>query len=81
MGRPAKKYDGEDRPSLSEREKQVIQLLCSGLRNKAIARQLGVTEGTVKLHVHHIYKKLGVRSRRELRAQIHDDRESRLSVT
>jgi two-component system, NarL family, nitrate/nitrite response regulator NarL len=71
MGQPAKKYDDEDdRPSLSEREKQVLQLLCSGLRNKAIARQLGVAEGTVKVHVHHIYQKLGIRNRRELRTQI-----------
>ena len=71
MGQPAKKYDDDDnRPSLSEREKQVLQLLCSGLRNKAIARQLGVAEGTVKVHVHHIYQKLGIRNRRELRTQI-----------
>jgi DNA-binding NarL/FixJ family response regulator len=71
MGRPAKKYgDENDRPSLSEREKQVMQFLLRGFRNKAIASQLGVAEGTVKLHVHHIFEKLGVRSRRELRAQI-----------
>ena len=49
---------------------QVMQLLCSGLRNKAIALHLGVAEGTVKVHVHHIYEKLGVRSRRELRFQM-----------
>jgi two-component system, NarL family, nitrate/nitrite response regulator NarL len=71
MGRPAEKHnDEEERLNLSECEKQVMQLLCSGLRNKAIARHLGVAEGTVKVHVHHIYEKLGVRSRRELRFQM-----------
>ena len=51
---------------LSHREQQVITLLCDGLSNREIAKKLGVTEGTVKVHLHAIYGKLGVRSRVEL---------------
>jgi two-component system, NarL family, nitrate/nitrite response regulator NarL len=51
---------------LSHCEQQVVTLVCEGLSNKEIARRLGVTEGTVKGHLHLIYKKLGVRSRTHL---------------
>jgi len=51
---------------LTTREQQVAALLSRGLSNKAIARLLDVTEGTVKLHVHHILLKLGVPSRRAI---------------
>lgn len=51
---------------LSNREQQVITLVCDGLSNKEIARKLSVTEGTVKIHLHKIYERLGVRSRFEL---------------
>ena len=51
---------------LSTREQQVITLVCGGLSNKEIAEKLGVTEGTVKAHLHAIFEKLGVRSRSEL---------------
>lgn len=74
MHRAAKKNDnGNDYGSLSDRERQVMQLVCRGFTNKAIADRLGVAEGTVKLHVHHIYKKLGVRSRWELQVQMNKD--------
>jgi two-component system nitrate/nitrite response regulator NarP len=51
---------------LSAREQQVITLVCGGLSNKEIANKLGVTEGTVKAHLHAIFEKLGVRSRIEI---------------
>ena len=51
---------------LSRREQQVVTLVCEGLSNKEIARRLGVTEGTVKIHLNSIYAQLGVRSRIEL---------------
>jgi two-component system, NarL family, nitrate/nitrite response regulator NarL len=51
---------------LSHREQQVIALVCDGISNKEIAEKLGVTEGTVKIHLHSIYEQLGVRSRIEL---------------
>ena len=49
--------------SLSPREREVLQLLCQGLRNKAIAARLGVTIGTVKTHLRHIFRKLKVDDR------------------
>jgi len=41
-------------------------MVASGLRNRELARRLGVTEGTVKIHLHNIYKKLKVQNRLEL---------------
>jgi DNA-binding NarL/FixJ family response regulator len=50
---------------LTERELEVVGLLCQGLSNAAIAQQLWLTEKTVKNHLNHIFTKLGVRSRTE----------------
>jgi len=50
---------------LTEREKDVLNLLCQGLSNASIARQLWLTEKTVKNHLNHVFAKLGVRSRTE----------------
>jgi ATP/maltotriose-dependent transcriptional regulator MalT len=52
--------------SLSRREREIYQLLCDGLSNGEIAERLFITEGTVKVHVHHVFDKLGVRSRTAL---------------
>ena len=57
---------------LSDREQQVIPLLCDGLSNREIAEKLGVTEGTIKCHLYAIYEKLGVRSRIELMIALAD---------
>lgn len=54
------------RTSLSAREMQVVRAVVAGLRNRAIAEQLGIAEGTVKLHLHNIYDKLHIDSRLEL---------------
>jgi two-component system nitrate/nitrite response regulator NarL len=51
---------------LSDRQQQIITLVCDGLSNKEVAEKSGVTEGTIKCHLHTIYEKLGVRSRFEL---------------
>jgi DNA-binding CsgD family transcriptional regulator len=48
---------------LTMREAEILDLVARGRRNKAIARDLGLSEHTVKLHVHHIFGKLGVRNR------------------
>jgi two-component system nitrate/nitrite response regulator NarL len=58
--------------SVSDRQQQVITLLCNGLSNREIAEKLGVTEGTIKIHVHAIFEKLGVRSRIELMIALAD---------
>lgn len=48
---------------LTRREVQVAQLVSQGLANKAIAENLGLREGTVKIHLHNIYQKLQVPNR------------------
>ena len=51
---------------LTSRELEVLRLLASHYENEEIARRLGLTTGTVKIHVHHVYRKLGVSGRPEL---------------
>ncbi|MFL6736945.1 MAG: response regulator [Sphingomonas sp.] len=53
-------------PSLTPRERELVELVRQGLRNRDIASQLGVTEGTVKVYLHAIFDKLGVDNRTEL---------------
>jgi two-component system, NarL family, nitrate/nitrite response regulator NarL len=52
-------------PRLTPREREVLDLIASGLNNKLIAKELDLSEGTVKVHVKHLLKKLGLRSRLE----------------
>jgi two-component system NarL family response regulator len=53
---------------LSDREREVLDLLADGLRNREIATRLTVTEATVKTHVRHVLEKLRVRNRAEAAA-------------
>jgi len=48
---------------LSAREREVMLLVGRGLSNKEIAERLEISNGTVKVHLHHIYRSLGIRSR------------------
>jgi DNA-binding NarL/FixJ family response regulator len=48
---------------LSAREREVLELLATGLANKQIARQLGISDGTVKAHLTRIFQQLGVTDR------------------
>jgi two-component system nitrate/nitrite response regulator NarL len=50
---------------LTERESEILKLLARGYSNKVIARELDIAEGTIKVHVKHILKKLKLRSRVE----------------
>lgn len=50
---------------LTERERQVLKMIAGGLSNKMIGNKLGITEGTVKVHVKNLLHKLGLRSRVE----------------
>jgi two-component system nitrate/nitrite response regulator NarL len=54
--------------SLTQRERQLILLVMEGLSNKEIARRFRLTEGTVKIHLHNIYQKLGVTNRTAMAA-------------
>jgi two-component system nitrate/nitrite response regulator NarL len=51
---------------LTLRETEVANLVSRGLRNKEIARQMNISEATVKMHLHHIYEKLHLASRTQL---------------
>lgn len=57
---------GEKRISFSEREKQVVELLAQGLKNKEIAAAMNLAEGTVKVYLSRLFKKTKVRDRFEL---------------
>jgi DNA-binding NarL/FixJ family response regulator len=52
--------------TLTPRELEIVRMVAQGLRNKAIAERLSISEGTVKVHLHNIYEKLGVDGRLEL---------------
>jgi DNA-binding NarL/FixJ family response regulator len=56
---------GESRESLTARERQVLELVAAGLPNKAIARELSISEHTAKFHVGSLLAKLGAGSRTE----------------
>ena len=53
-------------PALSEREREIALLAARGHRNRQIGELVSLTEGTVKIHLHKIYRKLGISSRVEL---------------
>jgi len=53
-------------PPLTRRERELIELVRQGLRNRDIATELGVTEGTVKVYLHAIFDKFHVENRTEL---------------
>ena len=57
---------GEWSRVLTPRERQVAFLVTRGLSNKDVARELGLSEGTVKIHVHNIFRQLGAKNRYEL---------------
>ena len=51
---------------LTRRERDVARLVATGQRNRIIAGHLGISEGTVKMHLHNVYAKLGLESRTQL---------------
>jgi two-component system nitrate/nitrite response regulator NarL len=54
-----------DSADLTDRERDILSCLAAGMSNKLVARELDITEGTVKVHVKNLLKKLGFRSRVE----------------
>ncbi len=59
----------DPRAKLTPRERDVFELLCQRLSNRQIGKLLFIEESTVKVHAHHIYDKLGTRSRMALAVQ------------
>jgi DNA-binding NarL/FixJ family response regulator len=62
----------ELRAILTPRELDIVRMVVRGLRNKEVAKQLYISEGTVKIHLHNIYDKLQVSSRLELLRYVQD---------
>jgi DNA-binding NarL/FixJ family response regulator len=60
--------DHQGSADLTTREGEVMRLVASGLSNKQIARRLDLSEGTVKIHLHNVYRKLNLTSRTALTA-------------
>jgi len=55
-----------EKPLLSDREREIVQLVAQGFRNREIGEKLFISEQTVKNHLHNIFDKLGVSDRLEL---------------
>jgi two-component system, NarL family, nitrate/nitrite response regulator NarL len=53
---------------LTSRERQIMRLVSAGLSNKEIGRRLNITDGTIKVHLHHIFQKLEISNRTVLAA-------------
>jgi DNA-binding NarL/FixJ family response regulator len=72
VGRALRRMAGRHRAAqevarvLTPRELEIVRMVARGLRNRAIAEQLHITEGTVKIHLHNIYQKLEADGRLEL---------------
>jgi len=54
--------------TLTERERQIMSLVSEGLSNKEIGRRLNISDGTIKVHLHHIFRKLEINNRTVLAA-------------
>jgi len=59
-------------PELTRREGQIVEMVARGLQNKIIANQFNLSENTVKIHIHNIITKLGVRNRTEAAARFRE---------
>lgn len=67
---------GANGNGLTPRETEIAERVAAGFQNKEIAEKLGIADGTVRIHVHNIFKKLGIQNRVELANRIHGDRSS-----
>jgi len=77
---PALAQDGQGQNnqqvnSLTSRERQIVLMVAEGLSNKDVGRRLNLSEGTVKVHLHNIYTKLGINKRTALVPIAHAHRE------
>ncbi len=57
---------------LTERQREVYDLIISGKTNKEIITELFIEQSTLKTHINQIYKKLNIKSRRELKSKINN---------
>jgi two-component system nitrate/nitrite response regulator NarL len=52
--------------ALTARERQIMELVLTGLSNREVGKRLHISEGTIKVHLHHIFQKLSIRNRTAL---------------
>ncbi len=64
-GRPSQ-ASGSGAFRITPREREIIELVCRGMKNKEIAAEMCITPGTVKVHLMHIFEKTGLRDRFQL---------------
>lgn len=74
--RPEPDSFSDDFDELTDRELQILGMVARGLQNKLIAASLGLSEHTVKIHLHNIITKLGAHNRTEAAAIYHGRREA-----
>ena len=65
---PARIPNSNAKGQLTERERQIMRLVSEGLSNKEIGRRLNITDGTIKVHLHHVFQKLEIDNRTVLAA-------------
>lgn len=63
----------ESAEGLTTREQHIARLVADGLRNREIARRMGICEATVKAHLTHVFRKLGIRDRAHLMLHYRSD--------
>lgn len=66
--------------NLSNRERQIVELIAMGMRNKEVARTLNLTEGTIKVRCVNIYRKLKVKNRTSLALLYHQATSPKIQV-
>jgi two-component system nitrate/nitrite response regulator NarL len=67
--------------TLTERERQIVNLVSRGLPNKEVGQRLNLTEGTIKVHLHNIYQKLAINNRTALAALAVSDQYGPAAIT
>jgi two-component system, NarL family, nitrate/nitrite response regulator NarL len=71
--RPAALNGNAIEKRLTRREAEIARLVAAGLSNKQIARRASISEGTVKIHLHSAYQKLGIANRATLAVMVSSD--------
>lgn len=60
------KFNNIGKIKFTDKEMEIIRLVCNGLSNREISKKLFISEQTVKAHIHRIYQKLGIKNRPQL---------------
>lgn len=68
--------NGSSGDSLTNRETEIAENVAQGLQNKEIAEKLGIANGTVRIHVHNIFRKFGVQNRVELSNRVREEKQN-----